>query len=49
MLPGKFITLDRREKAYVIAAIQIKTENDKKKEQEAKRNGKKGRSRSGRS
>lgn len=30
MLPSTFLNLDENEKAFVIAAIQIKTENEKK-------------------
>jgi hypothetical protein len=34
--------MDEAEKAFVIAAIDIKAENDKRKEKEIKRNAKKG-------
>lgn len=40
MLPSEFIKLDKQEKAFVIAAIQIKIENDKKKEKELERKSK---------
>lgn len=39
MLPSQYMKLDRLEKAFVIASIQIKTENDKKKANEAKKKG----------
>ena len=35
--PSKFLGLERRERAFVVAAIQLKIENDKKQEKEAKR------------
>lgn len=41
MLPSKFVNLDKQEKAFVVAAIQIKIENDKKKEKEVARKAKK--------
>ena len=34
--------MDEAEKAFIIAAIDIKAENDKRKEKEIKRNSKKG-------
>lgn len=37
ILPSQYIELDKQEKAFIIAAIQIKAENDKKKAREAKR------------
>jgi hypothetical protein len=40
-LPSQFLALDRREKAFVVASIQIKMENDKKEAKEAARKGKK--------
>lgn len=40
MLPSEFTKLDKQEKAFVIAAIQIKIENDKKKEKELERKSK---------
>jgi len=30
MIPSAYLALPRQEKAFVIASIQIKTENDKK-------------------
>lgn len=30
MLPNEYLALDRYEKAFVIASIQVKTEKDKK-------------------
>ncbi|MEK3973727.1 hypothetical protein [Psychrobacillus sp. FSL K6-1267] len=41
--PSEFESLPKYEKAFVIAAVQIKMENDKKKEEEAKRDSRKGR------
>lgn len=45
MLPSQFLELDEREKAFVIAAIRIKLDNDRKRERELKkkRAGRKGR------
>ena len=46
MLPSVFLGLEDPEKAFVIGAIKVKLENDKKKEKEMKRSarrGKKGR------
>lgn len=40
MLPSQYMGLGRREKAFVIAAIQFKIEADKIKEQEIKREAK---------
>lgn len=40
MLPSEFTNLDKQEKAFIIAAIQIKIENDKKKEKELERKAK---------
>jgi hypothetical protein len=40
-LPSQFIALSRREKAFVVGAIQIKAENDKKEAAEIKRKAKK--------
>ena len=37
MLPSTFMNLPREEKAFVIAAIGIKAENDKKKQKELER------------
>jgi prophage tail gpP-like protein len=42
-LPSVFLELDEQEKAFIVAAIQIKMENDRKKEKEIKRKSKKGR------
>jgi hypothetical protein len=36
MLPSQFLELDRRERAFVIASIDIKVENDKKEADKAK-------------
>lgn len=36
MLPSQFLSLDRYEKAFVIAAIDVKVEAEKKKEKELK-------------
>jgi hypothetical protein len=41
MLPSQFISLDENERAFVIAAIQIKMENDKKKQKEMEKKAKK--------
>lgn len=35
--PHEFLVLDRYEKAFVIAAVELKLENDKKEAQRAKR------------
>ena len=45
MMPTRFLELEEREKAFVIAAIKIKLDNDKKREKELKkkRAGRKGR------
>lgn len=40
MRPTEFINLNKKEKAFIIAAIQIKSENDRKKAEEAKRKSK---------
>ena len=37
MKPREFLALDNKEKAFIIAAIQIKIENDREKAKEAKR------------
>jgi len=34
--------MDEQEKAFVVAAVKVKMENDKKKEKEMKRNAKRG-------
>ena len=41
MLPSQFVSLDRHEKAAVIAMIQIKIEKDKKDIKEAEKKAKK--------
>ena len=41
-MPSQFLAMDEAEKAFVIAAIDVKAENDKRKEKEIKRNSKKG-------
>jgi hypothetical protein len=40
MLPSQFLSLDKYEKAFIVAAIEIKVEEDKKKQKdiESKRN-----------
>ncbi|NFG22694.1 hypothetical protein FDF11_08300 [Clostridium botulinum] len=38
--PNEFLSLSKEEQAYVIAAIQIKAEDDKKKSKEMKRKSK---------
>jgi hypothetical protein len=40
MLPSQYLNLDRCEKAFVIASIQIKTENEKKQADKMKKKGK---------
>lgn len=40
MLPSTYLNLPREEKAFVIAAIDIKIENEKKQAKEMKRKGK---------
>jgi len=37
MLPSKFLGLPKKERAFLVAAIQIKMEAEKKKEKEMKR------------
>jgi len=32
MIPSKFLQLDRNERAFIVAAIQLKTEEEKKKQ-----------------
>lgn len=39
MLPSTFLNLEFHDKAFIIAAIQIRTENEKKEEQKMKRKG----------
>lgn len=41
MLPSTFLNMDVQEKAFVIAAIQIKMENDKKQKKKAEAKAKK--------
>ena len=41
ILPKKFLKMGETEKAFVIAAIKIKIENDKKKEKEIRQKAKK--------
>lgn len=41
MLPSQYLNLDEEEKAFVIAAIQIKIDNDKKKQKELEKKVKK--------
>jgi hypothetical protein len=36
MLPSQFLDLDRRERAFVIASIDIRVEKDKKAAEQAK-------------
>lgn len=46
ILPSVFLGMDEQEKAFVVAAIKVKMEDDRKKEKEMKRKaktGKKGR------
>ncbi len=42
MLPHEFLALPRRERAFVIAAANIRAEREKKQQQEARRAGKAG-------
>ncbi|MFA1738436.1 hypothetical protein [Lysinibacillus fusiformis] len=44
-LPSEFMTLSMVDKACIIASLQIKIEDDKKQEREAKRGSKKGKKR----
>ncbi len=37
MLPSQFLALDRQEKAFIVAAIEIKLEEDKKREKQIKK------------
>jgi len=37
MLPSQFLQLDRQEKAFIVAAIQIKLEEDRKREKQLKK------------
>ena len=43
MTPNQFLGLEEREKAFVVAAIRVKLDNDKKKAKEMKKTPKKGR------
>lgn len=42
MLPSVFISLDDNEKAFVIASIKVKIEDEKKEQDKASRKGKRG-------
>ncbi|MGK4115770.1 hypothetical protein AB0Y38_05710 [Lysinibacillus capsici] len=44
-LPSEYMSLSLADKACIIASLQIKIEEDKKQEREAKRGSKKGRKR----
>jgi len=37
MLPSQFLALDRQERAFIVAAIEIKVEEDKKREKQIKK------------
>jgi hypothetical protein len=37
MLPSQFLNLEKQEKAFVVAAIEIKLEEDKKREKQIKK------------
>ena len=37
MLPSVFLALEEQEKAFVVAAIKVKLESDKKREKEIKK------------
>ena len=37
MLPSQYLALPRREKAFIIAAIEIKAEDEKRREKEIER------------
>ncbi len=37
MLPSQFLALDRQERAFIVAAIEIKIEEDKKREKQIKK------------
>ena len=41
ILPSVFLAMDEQEKAFTVAAIQVKLKNDKKQEKEAKQKAKK--------
>ena len=36
MIPSEFLKLERKERAFIVAAIQIKMEEDKKREKQLK-------------
>lgn len=40
MLPSEYLALDRYEKAFIIASIKVKMEDDKKNAEKVKRKGK---------
>ncbi|MCI8426579.1 MAG: hypothetical protein HFJ03_03390 [Lachnospira sp.] len=42
ILPSVFLEMEEKEKAFVIAAIQVKIKNDEKKEREIKQKSRKG-------
>lgn len=37
MLPSQFLALDKQERAFIVAAIEIKVEEDKKREKQIKK------------
>lgn len=37
MLPSQFLALDRQERAFIVAAIEIKVEEDEKREKQIKK------------
>lgn len=41
-MPSVFLGLDEQEKAFVVAAVEVKMEHDRKREKEMKRRQKKG-------
>lgn len=43
MIPSQFLLLDKQERAFIVAAIEIKMEEDKKKEKQIKKPKRKGR------
>ncbi|KUK71657.1 MAG: Uncharacterized protein XD91_1785 [Clostridiales bacterium 38_11] len=43
MIPSQFLMLDKQERAFIVAAIEIKMEEDKKKEKQIKKSKRKGR------
>lgn len=43
MIPSQFLFLDKQERAFIVAAIEIKMEEDKKKEKQIKKPKRKGR------